>query len=99
MEEKTIKRIPAVPFALMLGAISAIIGLIVGIIWAIGFGALMAGIPGMGAFGAFIGMFAVAMPIIGIIGGFISGFIEGLIFAAIYNFLAPKIDGIKLVFE
>jgi hypothetical protein len=35
MEGKTVMRIPAMPFALMLGAISAVIGLIVGVIMAI----------------------------------------------------------------
>jgi hypothetical protein len=31
--------------------------------------------------------------------GFISGLIQGLIFAVVYNFLAPKIGGIKLQFD
>jgi len=30
---------------------------------------------------------------------FIGGFIEGLIIAVIYNYLAPRIGGIKLSFE
>lgn len=31
--------------------------------------------------------------------GFIGGLIQGLIIAVIYNFLAPRIGGIKLRFE
>lgn len=101
MEEKTIKNIPAIPFATMFGAISAVIGLIVGIIMAIFSTAIMSMIPtGTGipltGFGIIFGIGSIIiLPII----YFISGFIGGLIFAVIYNFLAPRIGGIKLLFE
>ncbi len=98
MEEKTIKNIPAVPFAVMMGAISAVIGLVVGIFWAVGFGAMMASIPGAGEVAGFAGILGVAMIIIMPIAGFIGGLIQGLIIAVIYNVLAPRIGGIKLVF-
>lgn len=101
MEEKTIQAIPAVPFAVMLGAISAVIGLIVGIIYAVAFGAIMSMIPtiegiNLGGLGVLFGLGAIIiMPII----CFIVGLIEGLIIAVIYNFLAPRIGGIKLRFK
>ncbi len=45
MEEKTIQAIPVMPLALMYGCISAVIGLIVGIFYALVFGTLFATIP------------------------------------------------------
>lgn len=102
MEERTIRAIPPMPFAVMMGAISAVIGLIVGIIYAIAASAIMSMISSsttgvdLGAFGILFGLGAIIiMPII----CFIGGLIEGLIIAVIYNFLAPKIGGIKLQFE
>jgi len=101
MEEKTIKAVPAVPFATMYGAISGIIGLIAGIIMAISWASIMSMIPttadvdltGLGV------IFGVGAIIVMPIAGFIGGFIQGLIMAVIYNFLAPRIGGIKLRFE
>lgn len=101
MEEKTIQNIPAVPFALMLGAIAAIIGLIVGIIFAIASTAMMSMISstyGIDVTGWGI-LFGAASIIIMPIICFIGGLIEGLIVAVIYNFLAPRIGGIKLRFK
>ncbi len=101
MEEKTIRAIPAVPFAVMMGAVAAVIGLIVGIIFAIGSTAILSlvNVPGseidLTGFGLLFGLGAIIiMPI----AGFIGGLIEGLIIAVIYNFLAPRIGGIKLQF-
>jgi hypothetical protein len=101
MEEKTIQNIPAVPFALMLGAIGAVLGLILGIFYALVFGSIMSLIPttagvDLGALGILFGVGAIIiMPIV----CFIGGLIEGLIIAVIYNFLAPRIGGIKLRFK
>jgi len=101
MEAKTIRNIPAVPFALMNGAISAIIGLIAGIIMAISWTSIMSMIPttadvNLTGLGVIFGVGAIiVMPI----AGFIGGLIQGLIIAVIYNFLAPRIGGIKLRFE
>jgi len=101
MEEKTIRNIPAVPFAVMYGAISAIIGLIAGIIMAIFWASIMSMIPtGNGVDLTGLGViFGVGAIIVMPIAGFIGGFIQGLIMAVIYNFLAPRIGGIKLLFE
>jgi riboflavin transporter FmnP len=104
MEEKTIVRIPAMPFALMLGTIQAVIGLIAGIIMAIFWAAIMSwatGLPGyqgpsLTGLGIIFGMGAIlTFPIL----GFVGGLLQGLIFAVIYNFLAPRIGGIKLHFK
>jgi hypothetical protein len=101
MEEKTVEAIPAVPFAIMIGAISAIIGLIIGIIFAIASSALTSALSsstGVDLTGFGI-LFGVAAIIIMPIAYFIGGLIEGLIIAVIYNFLAPRIGGIKLRFK
>lgn len=101
MEEKTIQAIPAVPFAMMMGAIQAVIGLIIGIVFAIASTAIMSLIPTTAGvdftgFGVIFGLGAIIiMPI----AGFIGGLIQGLIIAVIYNFLAPRIGGIKLRFK
>ena len=103
MGEKTIQSIPVMPFAMMLAVISAVIGLIAGIIYAIAFGAIFAAIPAtstspfnLGWLGVIFGVGAV---IVGPIMGFIGGLIQGLIVAVLYNFLAPRIGGIKLRFK
>ena len=104
MEERTITRIPAMPLALMLGTIGAVFGLIGGLIAAGFWGTMMSMIAGMpnyqgppaGVFQIFFGISAI---ILFPIGGFISGLVQGLIVAVVYNFLAPKIGGIKLQFD
>jgi hypothetical protein len=108
-EVKTITKIPVRAVALMGGAIEAILGLIVGIIKAIGIGAgvstctssmaggaastLISAMPG-GAVGA-----AVVAVVGGAVGGFIAGYIVTAIVALIYNGLAPRIGGVKLELE
>jgi hypothetical protein len=90
----------------MMGAISAIISFIAAIFIALIYLPLILrsslnpvqatpGIDFSGFFAA-IGIFMVIIiPII----GFIAGLIQGLLYAVIYNFLAPRIGGIKLRFE
>ncbi len=96
MEEKTIEAIPAIPLALMLGAINAVIGFVFGIIFAIFSAAITSLLPSGSGLVVVFGLWSIiAMPII----GFIAGFIQGLIFAVVYNFLAPRIGGIKLRFK
>jgi hypothetical protein len=101
MDERTIQSIPVMPFALMFACISAVIGLIIGIFYAGVFGAIFAMVPSapginLGVLGILFGVGAVIiMPIL----GFIGGLIEGLIVAALYNFLAPRIGGIKVRFK
>ncbi len=103
MEEKTIQSIPVMSFSLMYACISAIIGLIIGIFYAIIFGAVFANIPSsttspfnFGVFGLLFGIGSIIiMPII----SFIGGLIISAIIALLYNFLAPRIGGVKLRFK
>jgi hypothetical protein len=104
MEEKTIKSVSPVPFGLMMGAITGVIGFIAAILLAVFYLPFIlsssynpvAGVPGLSGFLAAIGiLMVIIIPII----GFVAGFIQGLIYAVVYNFLAPRIGGIKLRFE
>lgn len=103
MNEKTIQSIPIMPFALMLACIGAAMGLIVGIFYALFFGALFSMIPSPTPSGIDLTLFRVLfgagaliiMPIL----GFVGGLIQGLLYAALYNFLAPRIGGIRLRFK
>lgn len=95
MEEKTIKAIPAVPLGLMMGAISAVIAFIAAIImvlFMLPYFTYARGFEWIGFLGA---LWVLVIPI----AVFIAGFIQGLIVAVVYNFLAPRIGGIKLRFE
>jgi ABC-type lipoprotein release transport system permease subunit len=104
MERKTIARIAVLPFGLMYGAISAVIGVIIGIIFAVIFTPMFyyttslpnyTG-PSLSFFGFLFGIGAIVIfPIV----MFVSGLIQGLIMAVLYNFLAPRIGGIKLYFR
>ena len=102
MEEKTIQSIPVMPFALMYACLSAVIGLFVGVIYAVIFGAVFAAIPisttGVNLTGLGIIFGAGALIVIPII-AFIGGLIGGLILTVVYNFLAPRIGGIKVRFK
>ena len=103
MEEKTIHSIAVMPFALMYACISAVIGLFIGIFYALMFGAIFASIPSsttadfnLGWLSLIFGVGAIIiMPII----SFIGGLIIAAIIALLYNFLAPRIGGIKLRFK
>jgi len=103
--EKTIQSIPVMPFAMMLGIISAVIGLIVGVFYALVFGAIISAIPTTTPtteifdFSWLSVLFGVGAIIIMPILGFIGGLIQGVIVAVLYNFLAPRIGGIKLRFK
>jgi hypothetical protein len=89
----------------MMGIISAIIALIVGLIYAGVFSAILSTLsnyqtttpfPFSTALG---GVFVVLIPILAAVGGFVGGFIQGLIIAVLYNFLAPRIGGVKVRVE
>ena len=102
LQEKTIKYIPVVPLAMMSGVISAIIGLIMGIFFALFFGSIIPTLPtttevfNTSLFRILFGVGSIVlMPIF----GFIGGFIQGAILSLLYNFLAPRIGGIKLRFK
>ncbi|MEM2130382.1 MAG: hypothetical protein QXZ70_07275 [Candidatus Bathyarchaeia archaeon] len=103
MVEKTIRFIAPVSLALMMGIISAILALIIGILYAGVFSALISTIGQRASialpWGAFSGIIAVLIPVFAAVGGFTVGFIHGLIIAALYNFLAPRIGGIKVHVE
>ena len=92
------------PLALMLGTIGAVFGLIGGLIAAASWTAIMSTITSMPGYqgppaGVFQIFFGIGAIILFPITGFISGLIQGLIVAVVYNFLAPKIGGIKLQFD
>jgi hypothetical protein len=103
MEEKTLQSVPVMPFALMLACVSAGIGFIIGIVYAVIFSAIFASIPtlttstiNLGWLSVLIGAGAIIIfPIL----YFIGGLIFGAIGASLYNFLAPRIGGIKLRFK
>lgn len=95
VEEKTIKSIPALPFGLMMGTISAVIAFIAAVVMVLFMLPSFKYTPGFEWVGSLGGLWALVVPIV----VFIIGFIQGLIVAVVYNFLAPKIGGIKLRFE
>jgi hypothetical protein len=103
MEEKTIQSIPVMPFALMYACISAIIGIVIGIFYAIIFGVIFAYIPSTTTttpipswFSIFLGVGAIiVVPIM----SFVGGLIMAAIIALLYNFLAPRIGGVKVRFK
>jgi hypothetical protein len=95
VEEKRIKAIPAVPFGLMMGAISAVIAFIAAIIMVLFMLPYFTYAPGFEWIGFLGALWVIVVPIV----VFIVGFIQGLIVATAYNFLAPRIGGIKLHFE
>ncbi len=102
MDERTIQSIPVMPFALMYGCISAVIGFFIGIFYALLFGAIFASVPSsttginLGWLSLFVGVGSVIlMPII----SFVSGLIMAAIIALLYNFLAPRIGGVKVRFK
>jgi len=100
MEEKTVKKIDVATFATMLGAVSGIAGFIAGLIIAVLSSEISSLFPGLTErtviLDVLLGESAIIiLPII----AFIWGFVEGSVFAVIYNYLAPRIGGIKLGFE
>jgi hypothetical protein len=95
MEKKTIKAIPAVPLALMMGAISAVIAFIAAIIMVLLMLPALTYTPGFEWVSVLGALWVAVIPIV----VFVAGFIQGLIVAVVYNFLAPRIGGIKLRFE
>lgn len=102
LDIKTISSVPVVPFALMFGIISAVIGLITGIIFAFVFGTMTSAIPPTSEvieLGWFRALFSIGAIVLMPVLGFAGGFIQGAIYAVLYNFLAPKIGGIQLRFK
>ncbi len=91
------------PFALMYAVIAAIIGLIFGIFYGVIFGAVFSNItlpttnnPFLGWMGILFGVGAVIVtPII----SFVMGFIVSALVALLYNFLAPRMGGVRVRFK
>lgn len=104
MGEKTIVRIPAMPFALMSGAISGVLGLLMGVLMSAFWASILSMInsmpsysrPSLPGFSVFFGIWAIVFFPITM---FVAGLVQGLIMAAVYNFLAPRIGGIRLQFK
>ena len=95
MEEKTIKAIPAVPLGLMMGTISAVIAFIASIIMVLSvmpFATYAGGFEWIRVLG---GLWVLVVPIVILT----VGFVQGLFIAVLYNFLAPRIGGIKIHLE
>lgn len=100
-EIKEIKSVPVIPFALITGALLAVITFIMTVLFAIFGISTLAFIPAQNM-GSILGaglLGAIILIIVGTIGAFISGFIIYAIVAIIYNLLAPKIGGIRLELE
>ena len=100
MEQKTIKKIEVIPFALIIGLVDGVFGLIVGIIIALYIGATTSLVPYYAGPSAMmargVGVVAiVAYPV----AFFLLGFISSAIMAIIYNFVAPHVGGIKVEVE
>lgn len=91
-----IKRLDVLSVALILGALYAILGFIMGLFFALIGGAFRTTADIPGAFGLFFGVAAIVLfPILyGVI-----GFVFGAIVSFLYNILAARIGGIKIELE
>ncbi len=98
MELKTIKKIHVVPFALTIGVIEAVIGLIVGILMFLLIG-LLSTIPGFNQTGSMMLGGGIVLLVTYPILFFIIGFIGGAIISVVYNLIAPVTGGIKVEVE
>lgn len=93
-----LRHVNPVQFALVIGIVYAIIGLIVAILWLPLAGIMAAASSSMGQhmFGAGLGVLAlVVFPVM----YFIIAFIGGLIVAAVYNLIAGWTGGIEMTLE
>lgn len=90
-----IKYVDPLSLAKVSAAISAIIGLIVGLLLTILALPVLTIIAAAGFGGIGTGLGIASIVIFPITGG-IGGFIGGAIIAVIYNFIAPRIGGIKI---
>jgi hypothetical protein len=105
-ELRTVKRVPVGAVALIVAVIDAVISFIYGIFSAV---FILGGAASLNTFlndvvpgGFTVGSgatLAIAVIIMATIGGFIGGYIVTAIVALLYNWLAPRIGGIKLEFE
>jgi membrane associated rhomboid family serine protease len=101
-ELRTIKRVPVGTLALIVAVINAVISFIYGVFSAIFILGSAASLNAILPEGVSIGSGAtlgITVIITATIGGFIGGYIVTAIVALLYNWLAPRIGGIKLEFE
>ena len=94
MAMQELRKIDVVSLAVVMGLVSAVIGLIIGVFFALGMGSIFGamGILGAGE-GLFFGVAAIVLiPIM----TFIYGFVMSAIFALIYNFVASKYKGVLI---
>ena len=100
MTEKAIKSISPIPLGLIMGVISGIMGLIATIIFGIFYFPIMSNLYlpetiNISTIPPLVGIITtILIPVI----AFAVGFIQGLLTAVIYNFIAPRIGGIKIKF-
>ncbi len=97
MAEVKVRRIAVIPTSLTIATVTAILGLIQGLLVMI-LGATIAPFIGIAPI-KLIGGIGVLGVIIGVIAGFIAGFIGTAIFCIIYNFVADKTGGIQFETE
>jgi hypothetical protein len=101
-ELRTVTKIPVGAVALIVAVIDAVISFIYGVISAIfilgGAASLNSILPAGVSVGSGATL-AITVIITATIGGFIGGYIITAIVALVYNWLAPRIGGVKLEFE
>jgi uncharacterized membrane protein len=99
---KTVKKVPVGALALIVAVIDAIVSFIYGVFTAVfilgGAASLNSVLPEGVSLGSGATL-AITVIIMATIGGFIGGYILTAIVALLYNWLAPRIGGIKLEFE
>jgi hypothetical protein len=91
------------PLALTIACIGVVIGLIIGVFYALSFSAISSMIPSTAQAGVDLTFLRVTlgvgaliiMPVI----GFAGVLIQGLFYAFLYNVIAPRIGGIRLRFK
>jgi hypothetical protein len=101
-ELKTIRKIPVGAVALMGATIEAVISFIYSVITAILILVGAANLNSLLPAGVNVGSgaaLAITVIIFATVGGFIGGYIITAIVALVYNWLAPRIGGVKLEFE
>jgi len=99
MEEKKLRAISAIPYAVMMSTVSAILSFIIAIILVAVWIPWLTTLPELGPWQGLFVSIGVATVIVLPIVTFASTFIGAVAFALLYNFLAPRIGGIKLQFE
>jgi len=99
MEEKTIRAISPIPYAVITGGISAILSFIIAIILVTVWIPWLTTLTDLGPWqGLFVSIGAATIIVLPIV-AFALTFVWSLATVLLYNFLAPRIGGMKLQFE